>query len=73
MEEEGIQKKVAKYGGEEAVRDLMLIIGVAGFVDDEQVNAFHQAFAEAQLPFAEIWINTPFHGTICLKKRASSR
>jgi hypothetical protein len=71
--EAGIQKKVAKYGGDGAVRDLALIIGVAGFVDDEQVNAFQRAFVEAQLPFAEIWINTPFHGTICLKRRPSSQ
>jgi hypothetical protein len=68
--EEGIQKKVEKYGGEKAVLTLMLIIGVAGFVENRQVNAFKQAFTEAQLPFAEIWINTPFHGTFCLKRRA---
>lgn len=67
--EEGIRKKVERYGGENAVKDLMLIVGVAGFVDDEQVAAFRKAFTEADLPFAEIWINTPFHGTICLKQR----
>jgi hypothetical protein len=26
-------------------------------------------FCEIDLPFAEIYINTPFHGTICLKAR----
>lgn len=67
--EEGIRKKVQRYGGVAAVRDLMLIIGVRGFVDDRQVEAFQRSFAEACLPFAEIWINTPFHGTICLKAR----
>jgi hypothetical protein len=65
--EEGIQHKLERYGGEEAVRGLTLIIGVAGFVDDEQVAAFQRAFCEADLPFAEIYINTPFHGTTCLK------
>ena len=65
--EEGIRHKLARYGGEEAVRDLTLIIGVAGFVDDDQVAAFQRAFCDANLPFAEIYINTPFHGTICLK------
>lgn len=70
--QEGIQKKVDKYGGEKAVNDLMLIIGVAGFVNDEQVTAFQKTFAETNLPFAEIWINTPFHGTICLKRRERS-
>jgi hypothetical protein len=67
--EEAITKKVARYGGEQAVKDLMLIVGVAGFVDDEQVHAFQTAFAESNLPFAEIWINTPFHGTVSLKRR----
>jgi len=65
--EEGIRHKLERYGGEEAVRGITLIIGVAGFVDDNQVAAFQQAFCEADLPFAEIYINTPFHGTICLK------
>jgi|SRR5271156_3866705 len=67
--EEGIRKKLVKYGGEDAVKSLGLIIGVAGFVDDKQVNAFKTTFSEANLPFAEIWINTEFHGTHCLKKR----
>ncbi|QHS52889.1 hypothetical protein [Edaphobacter sp. 12200R-103] len=66
---EGIVKKLNKYGGENAVKDLALIIGVAGFVDDRQIASFEQSFLEAQLPFAEIWINTQFHGTYCLKKR----
>ena len=70
--QQGIQKKLEKYGGEKAVKNLMLIIGVAGFVNDEQVKAFQKAFAEASLPFAEIWINTPFHGTFCLKRRERS-
>jgi hypothetical protein len=68
--EDAVRKKLEHYGGEQAVRDLMLIIGVRGFVDDQQVEAFQQAFAEASLPFAEIWINTPFHGTHCLKAAA---
>jgi hypothetical protein len=67
--EEGIRKKLMKYGGEAAVKDLALIIGVAGFVDDGQVTSFMRAFSESELPFAEIWINTQFHGTSCLKNR----
>ena len=45
------------------VRRITLIIGVAGFVDDDQVAAFQQAFRGAELPFAKIYINTPFHRT----------
>jgi hypothetical protein len=69
--EEGIRKKLVKYGGEDAVRNLALIIGVAGFVDDRQIAAFRTTFAESELPFAEIWINTQFHGTSCLKNRTA--
>jgi hypothetical protein len=70
--EDGIRHKLRRYGGEGAVRGIALIIGVAGFVDDEQVAAFQRAFCEADLPFAEIYINTPFHGTICLKAREAA-
>jgi len=42
---EGILKKVEKYGGAEVVKDLALVIGVAGFVDDEQVQAFQAAYS----------------------------
>lgn len=70
--EDGIRHKLRRYGGEEAVRGIVLSIGVAGFVDDEQVAAFQRAFCEAELPFAEIYINTPFHGTICLKAREAA-
>jgi hypothetical protein len=69
--EEGIRKKLLKYGGEAAVNDLALIIGVAGFVDDRQIAAFRRAFSESELPFAEIWINTQYHGTSCLKGRTA--
>lgn len=70
--EEGILKKVKKYGGAEAVKDLMLVIGVAGFVDDEQVDAFQNSHRAEMLPFSEIWIVTPFHGVICLKPRKAA-
>jgi hypothetical protein len=64
---EGIKLKVKKYGGAEAVKELVLVICVAGFVDDDQVDAFlHENPAEG-LPFLQIWIVTPFHGVICLK------
>jgi hypothetical protein len=64
---EGILKKVEKYGGPEAVKGLVLVIGVAGFVDDEQVQAFQADHPAETLPFAQIWIVTPFHGVVCLK------
>lgn len=64
---EGILKKVEKYGGPKAVKDLVLVIGVAGFVDDEQVQAFQADNPAEALPFAQIWIVTPFQGVVCLK------
>jgi hypothetical protein len=64
---EGILKKVEKYGGAESVKDLVLVIGVEGFVDDEQVQAFQEAHPAEVLPFYQIWIVTPFHGVVCLK------
>jgi hypothetical protein len=65
--DEGIQKKMAKYGGAEAVKELVLVIGVAGFVDNEQVDAFQKEHHPETLPFAQVWIVTPFHGIVCLK------
>jgi hypothetical protein len=64
---EGILKKAAKYGGEKAVRDLVLLIGVKGFVDDEQIHAFQATHPANTLPFAQVWIVTPFHGVVRLK------
>ncbi len=64
---EGILKKVDKYGGAEAVKDLVLVIGVAGFVDDEQIQAFQTDHPSETLPFSQIWIVTTFHGVVCLK------
>ncbi len=64
---EGIQLKVEKYGGAEAVKELVLVIGVAGFVDEEQVAAFLGENPTEALPFMQIWIVTPFHDVICLK------
>lgn len=65
--EEGIHKKAQKYGGAESVKNLMLVIDVAGVVDDEQIDAFRAANPEEGLPFFEIWI-VAFHGMVCLKK-----
>jgi hypothetical protein len=65
--EEGIVKKMAKYGGADAVTGLVLVIGVAGFVDDAQIEAFRKANRPDTLPFSQIWIVTPFHGVVCLK------
>jgi hypothetical protein len=70
--EEGVWKKLKKYGNEKAVENLMLVIGVAGFVDDQQIEAFQRANPTEKLPFAEVWIVTPFHGVVCLKRRKDS-
>ena len=67
--EDGLWRKLRKYGSEKAVENLMLVIGVAGFVDDQQITAFQQANPPERLPFAEVWIVTPFHGVVCLKPR----
>jgi hypothetical protein len=64
---EGILKKAVKYGGEKAVRDLVLLIGVKGFVDDAQIQAFQAGHPAETLPFAQVWIVTPFHGVVRLK------
>jgi len=68
--EEGIRKKVQKYGGPKAVKDLALVIDVAAFVDDDQIDAFRAANPEETLPFSEIWI-VAFHGIVCLKRNTS--
>lgn len=65
--EEGIVKKKEKYGGAGAVAGLVLVIGVAGFVDDAQIEAFQKANPPDTLPFSQIWIVTPFHGVVCLR------
>jgi hypothetical protein len=67
--EEGIRKKVESYGGR-AVEKLMLVIGVAAFVDLEQIEAFRAAHPEESLPFSEIWIVTYYdRGVFCLKSK----
>jgi hypothetical protein len=40
--QEGIAKKLGKYGGQNAVRNLALIVGVAGFIDGAQIRAFQE-------------------------------
>lgn len=64
---EGIFKKAERYGGMDAVKGLTLVMGAAGFVDDEQIHAFQAAHRPDTLPFSQIWIVTPFHGVACLK------
>jgi hypothetical protein len=51
----------------DAVKELVLVIGVAGFVDEDQVAAFLGENPAKALPFLQIWIVTPFHGVVCLK------
>lgn len=64
--EEGIQLKLKKYGGADAVKDLTLVIGVEALVDQRQVNQFLATRADRKLPFREILINS-VEGTIRLK------
>jgi hypothetical protein len=67
--EEGIAKKVVKYGGATAVKNLTLVIDIASVVDDEQIAAFKAAHVEGTLPFSEIWI-LGLQGIVCLKRKA---
>ncbi|MCU1224617.1 MAG: hypothetical protein JWQ42_2710 [Edaphobacter sp.] len=64
--EEGIQLKIKKYGGAEAVKNLTLVIGVEALVDRQQANEFFAARGDRALPFREILINS-VEGTIRLK------
>jgi hypothetical protein len=64
--EEGIQLKLKKYGGAEAVKNLTLVIGVEALVDRQQANEFLAARGDRALPFREILINS-VEGTIRLK------
>jgi hypothetical protein len=66
--EQGIELKLKKYGGSEAVKDLLLVIGVEAVVDQRQVDAFAAVHSPETLPFAEIWINS-IEGARCLKSR----
>jgi hypothetical protein len=64
--EAGIQLKLKKYGGPDAVKDLTLVIGVEALVDRQQVEEFLVTWAGKELPFKEILINS-VEGTIRLK------
>jgi hypothetical protein len=63
---EGIQLKLKKYGGPQAVKNLTLVIAVEALVDRQQVDAFTAANPAEALPFAEVWINS-MEGVVCLK------
>jgi hypothetical protein len=64
--EDGMQLKLKKYGGKEAVKDLTLVIGVEALVDRQQVDAYLQTHTTEEIPFHEVWINS-VEGTIRLK------
>jgi hypothetical protein len=64
--EAGIQLKLKKYGGVDAVKDLTLVIGVEALVDKQQTDSFTESRAPGELPFREILINS-VEGTIRLK------
>lgn len=66
---EGIFKKIQRYGGAAAVKDLTLLIDTAGVVDDSQIAAFKAAHPEETLPFSEIWI-LGLQGLVCLKRKS---
>lgn len=64
--EDGLELKLKRYGGPEAVKELTLVIGVEALVDAQQVEAFREAHKEDGLPFKEILINSA-EGTMRLK------
>jgi hypothetical protein len=68
--EEGIAKKLEKYGGPAAVKDLTLVMDVANIIDDEQIASFKATHVEKALPFSEIWI-LGLQGIVCLKSKSS--
>jgi hypothetical protein len=63
---DGLELKLKRYGGPEAVKELTLVIGVEALVDAQQVEAFREAHKEDGLPFKEILINSA-EGTMRLK------
>jgi hypothetical protein len=69
---EGIRKKLERYRDPQMVENVILVIGVAAFVDGEQIDAFRAANPEELLPFSEIWIVTCYdRGVFCLKSRTA--
>jgi hypothetical protein len=64
--EDGLELKLKRYGGPEAVKELTLVIGVEALVDAQQVEAFREAHEKDGLPFKEILINGA-EGTMRLK------
>jgi hypothetical protein len=68
--EEAIDKKVKRYG-RQTVRNITLVIGALGLVTASQVTSFRESHAPAELPFAEIWLVSPFDGVFCLKPTRS--
>jgi len=65
---EAISTKLKKYGGPKAVKDWILVIEASLFVDAEQIESFRSAHREDTLPFREIWLVSPFHGVVPLKR-----
>jgi hypothetical protein len=68
--EEGIKRKLERYGPE-TVKQVMLVLGVAAFVDIEQIARFREANPPGSLGFSEIWLVTYYdRGVFCLKSRS---
>lgn len=66
--EEGIELKERKYG-RQTIKDVALVIGAYGLVTSEQIASFQETHKPKELPFAEIWVVSPFDGVFCLKPR----
>ena len=58
--------KLNEQGAPESVKDLMLVIGASGFMDRGEIEAFRTTNPPETLPFAEVWIVTPFDETLPL-------
>ena len=64
-----VDRKVARYGNANAVRDVALVIGALGLVSGDQITSFRRDVLEEELAFAEIWLVSGFEGVVRLKSR----
>lgn len=66
---DAITQKAKRYGLD-TVKNVVLVIGALGLVTPSNTASFQAAHAQEQLPFAEIWLVSPFDGVTCLKRSA---
>src|SRR5262249_46053556 len=64
---EAITEKAGRYGLE-TVKNVGLVIGALGLVTPSSTKAFQAIHKADDLPFAEIWLVSPFDGVTCLKR-----